>query len=82
MTPKINQVITTTNWRDIAENALRDTKLSGSTRSYLMILLGAPAELAATESDFVAKLLRARFEAEAESKIIDLTKFNFPKGAA
>ena len=73
MTPKINQVITTTNWRDIAENALRDKTLTPIGRSYLHTLLGAPAELAATESDFVAKLLRARFEAEG----IDLSKCNF-----
>ena len=90
MTPNINQVITTKNWRDIAENALRDKSLSPITRSYLHTLLGAPSTLAAQESDLVAKLFRARseaeiitrLEAEISEKIIDLTKEDFPKGAA
>lgn len=82
MTPKINQVITTKNWRDIAENAIRDTRISGTTRTYLNLLLGAPSTLAAQESDLVAKLFRARLEAEISEKIIDLTKEDFPKGAA
>lgn len=82
MTPNINQVITTKNWRDIAENAIRDTRISGTTRTYLNLLLGAPATLAAQESDLVAKLFRARLEAEISEKIIDLTKEDFPKGAA
>lgn len=78
MTPNINQVITTKNWRAIAENSLRDKSLSPITRSYLHTLLGAPATLAAQESDLVAKLFRARLEAEISDKIIDLTNNTLP----
>lgn len=74
----INTVITTKNWRDVANAAIMSKDITPIGRSWLHSLLGGPAVIGAQESDIIAKICRARLEEELENKIVDLTKHTLP----